>query len=140
MTIIIVEGRDLQLAVGAQLTFRRDFLVPATLQHGTAIPPKHSGEGIELIECGGQNATGVALIRLEGCRCSWFLGEDQSGAPVIRNSRIEFQARAQGSRSLRHPYHYVFAAVAQNGAVAEGQCSTLFHPDAPKRRPVRSED
>jgi len=86
----------------AQLAVGSDLFVPAAFEHRAAATPKQSGERVELVESGSQFRFHFPLVGLERSGRTGLFGKDQGGVPSIRDTRIQFQARAKRRGGLYH--------------------------------------
>src|SRR5260370_6648676 len=109
------------------------------LQHWTYLRPEQRGKCIQFIKRRRKAAARLHIICFKWTRRVGHGGENESGAPIVGETYIQFrpwpQRRSRGSES----HQDIFAPVTQNCAISECQRATLIKTDTSEGRTDGSE-
>src|SRR6266568_697292 len=138
VAVVIVEACNLELPTRTHFPLGGDFFVQTLLQNGVALAPKQSRKRVQFIERGRQGTARLPITGFEWPRPVGHGSKNKRGAPIIRETHVQFRARTEGRSRCTESDQDVFAAVLKYRAISEGQRSPLIKTNSAKHRSDRS--
>ena len=136
VAVVVVEACELKNAVPAHLAICSEFLVPAVLQHRAAIPHEQSRERVQLVQSRRQHGVLLGIRGFQRPKRGGHRSKNQLGIPTLRNLVVKLCARTQGGGRGAKSDQNIFAAVAQQQAIAERQGTALIQSHTAEVRPI----